>query len=121
MVNLKSSRFQKNALLWYFFLAFLISWIFWFIEPHLREQDSLLATFFIQLGSYGPILAAMFISIFSSPEKTDTLLRPRLLAGGLALGVVLMVIFNRMYKMPDASRLTTVVNELLSKLEESEL
>lgn len=89
MVELRFSRFQKYALLWYFFLAFLISWIFWFIEPHLREQDSLLATFFIQLGSYGPILAAMLISIFSSPEKTDTPLRPRLLAGSLALGVAI--------------------------------
>jgi membrane protease YdiL (CAAX protease family) len=89
MSEFRSSRFQKYALIWYFLLAFLISWIFWFVEPHLREKDPLLATFLIQLGTYGPILAAMLVSSLSTFEKKHTPVWPRLLAGSIALGVAI--------------------------------
>jgi membrane protease YdiL (CAAX protease family) len=69
----------------YFLLAFAISWVFWFIEPALRLKDPITATFFIQLGTYGPLFAAVFISALTNPERNRARLGPRLLAGGLAL------------------------------------
>jgi len=80
------SLFHKYALLAYLILAFLISWIFWFIEPSLRSEDGVTSNFFIQLGTFGPIFAAMFVSTFQSSERRSTPLWKRLLAGGLALG-----------------------------------
>ena len=80
-----TSIFQKYSLIAYLFLAFLISWIFWFIEPGLRLKDSVTATFFIQLGTFGPIFAGMFVSAFQTSERQSTPLWQRLLAGGLAL------------------------------------
>ena len=69
----------------YLVLAFSISWVFWFIEPSLRSRDGVTATFFIQLGTFGPIFAGMFVSAFQTSERQSTPLWQRLLAGGLAL------------------------------------
>jgi len=80
------SLFQKHALTAYLILAFLISWVFWFIEPGLRSGDGVPSTFFIQLGTFGPIFAAMFVSAFQSSDRQSIPLWKRLLAGGLALG-----------------------------------
>ena len=80
-----TSLFQKHSLMAYLVLAFLFSWIFWFIEPSLRSKDSVTATFFIQLGTFGPVFAAIFVSSFQSSERQSTALWQRLLAGGLAL------------------------------------
>jgi len=80
------SLFQNHSLMAYLVLSFLISWIFWFIEPGLRSGDGVTSTFFIQLGTFGPIFAAMFVSAFQSSEQQSTPLWKRLLAGGLALG-----------------------------------
>lgn len=77
--------FQKHALMVYLVLSFLISWVFWFIEPGLRSGDGVTSNFFIQLGTFGPIFAAMFVSVFQSSERQHTHLWQRFLAGGLAL------------------------------------
>lgn len=79
------SFFQKYALILYFVLTLLISWAFWFIEPSPRTKDAVTATFLIQLGSYGPILAAMLLAAVSDSERVHTPLWCRLLAAGLAL------------------------------------
>jgi len=83
-----TSFFQKHSLMAYLVLAFLISWVFWFIEPTLRSGDGVTSSFFIQLGTFGPIFAAMFISAFQSSEQQKTAFWKRLLAGGLALVAV---------------------------------
>jgi membrane protease YdiL (CAAX protease family) len=88
-VNRLGSFVRKNALILYFSLAFLISWVFWFIEPNLRSKDPVIATFFVQLGSYGPILAAMMVSVMSSSEPKYTPLRRKLLVGSFALAAAI--------------------------------
>lgn len=59
-----TSLFQKHALMAYLMLSFLVSWNFWFIEPSFRSGDGVISYFFIQLGTFGPIFAAMFVSVF---------------------------------------------------------
>ncbi len=86
-----SSLFQEKALPLYFGGAFLISWIAWFIEPFLRSSDPVAATFFIQFGTYGPVLAAMLVTALGNRERTPASLGRRLLAGGLALAVAVYV------------------------------
>jgi membrane protease YdiL (CAAX protease family) len=82
-----STIFQEKGLPLYFGGAFLISWIFWFIEPLLRTSDPVAAGIFIQFGAYGPILAAMLVAAVGSPQRTPAPLARRLLAGGMALAV----------------------------------
>jgi membrane protease YdiL (CAAX protease family) len=86
-----SAIFQEKALPLYFGGAFLISWIAWFIEPLLRSSDPVAASFFIQFGAYGPVLAAMGVSALGKPERVSAPLGRRLLAGGLALAVAIYV------------------------------
>jgi hypothetical protein len=62
-----SAFFQKRPLMLYFGGAFLISWIFWFIEPLLRARDPVAAGIFIQIGTYGPVLAAMLVATLGDP------------------------------------------------------
>lgn len=76
---------QKYALVIFLAAAFLISWVFWFIEPLLRASDPLTATFLVQLGTYGPVLAAMLISFLSNTKKAQSSVWQGLLAGGLVL------------------------------------
>ena len=85
----RASFLQEHALTSYFLLAFFISWAFWFIEPSLRSRDSITAGCLIQLGSYGPILAAMFVSFVSASKQNRPRPWPRFLAGGLALSAAI--------------------------------
>ena len=86
-----SSIFQDKALPLYFGGAFLISWIFWFIEPFLRSSDPVAANLFIQFGTYGPVLAAMLVTALGNREHIPAPLGRRLLAGGLALAAAVYV------------------------------
>jgi membrane protease YdiL (CAAX protease family) len=88
-VDQPSSIFQRHPLILFFSLAFLISWIFWFIEPGVREKDSITASFLIQIGTYGPVLAAMIISAILNHERAHSPLWQGLLAGGLALAAAI--------------------------------
>lgn len=82
---------RKHALPLYFCGAFLIAWVFWFLEPGLRNRDAFLADLFIKFGTYGPVLAAMFISALSNPERVPAPWRLRLLAGGLVLAIAIYI------------------------------
>ena len=82
---------HKHALLLYFSGAFLIAWVFWFLEPSLRDRDGFVADLFIKFGTYGPVLAAMLVSALSNPERVPSPLRLRLLAGGLALAIAIYI------------------------------
>lgn len=86
-----SAIFQEKALPLFFGGAFLISWLFWFIEPLLRSRDPVAAGIFIQFGAYGPILAAMLVAAVGSQQRTPAPLARRLLAGGLALALAIYV------------------------------
>jgi len=89
LLNRWASLVQEHPLMLYFSLAFLISWGFWFIEPSLRSRDPISAGFFIQLGSYGPILAAILISVLATTEQIRSSWWPRFIAGGLALALAI--------------------------------
>lgn len=82
---------QAKALPFFFGGAFLISWIFWFVEPVLRGSNPIAAAIFIQFGAYGPVLAAMLVAALSRPERIPAPLGRRLLAGGLALAAAVFV------------------------------
>jgi hypothetical protein len=82
---------RKHALLMYFCGAFLIAWVFWFLEPGLRNRDAWAAGLFIQFGTYGPVLAAMLVSALSNPERVVAPLRLRLLASGLVLAIAVYI------------------------------
>jgi uncharacterized protein len=82
---------RKHALLLYFCGAFLIAWLFWFLEPCLRGRDGLAAGLFIKFGTYGPVLAAMLVSALSSPDRVPAPLGLRLLAGGLVLSLAIYI------------------------------
>jgi membrane protease YdiL (CAAX protease family) len=69
----------------FFGAAFLISWVFWFLEPSLRGSDGITAGLLIKIGTYGPVLAAMLISAFANPRRVPASFRLRGLAGGLVL------------------------------------
>ena len=86
-----STVFQEKALPLYLGGAFLISWIFWFIEPLLRSSDPVAAAFFIQFGAYGPVLAAMLVAALGSGQRIPAPLGRRLLATGLALAAAVYV------------------------------
>jgi membrane protease YdiL (CAAX protease family) len=82
---------RNHALLLYLCGAFLIAWIFWFLEPGLRDRDGLAADLFIKFGTYGPVLAAMLVSALSNPERVPAPLGLRLLAGGLVLALAIYI------------------------------
>jgi uncharacterized protein len=91
---------HKHTLAAYFSFAFLISWVFWFCEPALRLHDPLTATFLVQLGSYGPVLAAMLVSRLSTPDRLSSPLWPRLAAGSLTLAVAIYCAWPTARTMP---------------------
>ena len=82
---------RKHALLLYFCGAFLISWVFWLLEPCLRVRNGLAADLLIKFGTYGPVLAAMLVSALCNPERVPTPLRLRSLAGGLILALAIYI------------------------------
>jgi membrane protease YdiL (CAAX protease family) len=82
---------RKHALPLYFCSAFLIAWVFWFLEPCLRGRDVLTADWFIKFGTYGPVLAAMLLSALSNSARVAAPLRLRLLAGGLVLALAIYI------------------------------
>ncbi len=85
------SFFRIHSLAAYFGLAFLISWFFWSIEPALRARDPISATFFVQLGSYGPVLAAMIAAAIGTSEREHRPVVPRLAIAGLVLALAVFV------------------------------
>ena len=82
-----SAFIQRNALVVYFGVAFFISWVFWCIEPAVRPQDPITAGLLIQIGVYGPVLAAMLVASISDRERVRAPLWLRLLAGGAVLAL----------------------------------
>ena len=88
---LRAGFIRKHALPLYFCGAFLIAWVFWFMEPGLRHRDGLTASLLIKFGAYGPVLAAMLVSALAYPERVPAPLMRRLLAGGLILGLAIFL------------------------------
>lgn len=82
---------RKHALPLFFCMAFLISWVFWFLEPSLRVRDGLGAGLLIKFGTYGPVLAAMLVAALSNSERVLAPLGIRLAAGGLVLAMAIYV------------------------------
>ena len=75
----------------FFGAAFLISWVFWFLEPSLRGSDGISAGLLIKIGTYGPVLAAMLISALANPQRVPASFRLRGLAGGLVLVLAIYI------------------------------
>jgi hypothetical protein len=73
---------RKHALLFSSCGAFLVAWLFWFLEPCLRGREGLAANLFIKVGTYGPVPVVMLVSALFNPDRALSALGPRLLAGG---------------------------------------
>jgi membrane protease YdiL (CAAX protease family) len=81
----------RHALPCFFGMAFLISWVFWFVEPMVRGSDPLAAGLLVKIGTYGPVLAAVLVSALAQPERVSAPLRLRWLIAGLVLALAIYV------------------------------
>jgi uncharacterized protein len=82
---------NRRALPLFFGVAFLISWVFWFIEPTLRGRDGVSASLLIKIGTYGPVIAAMLISALINPQRVPASFILRGLAGGMVFVLAIYI------------------------------
>lgn len=80
---------REHSLLLFFSVAFLISWVLWFLEAGLRAGDGASAGLLVKIGTYGPVLSAMLVSALANPERTRAVLSVRFLAGGFVLALAI--------------------------------
>jgi membrane protease YdiL (CAAX protease family) len=57
-----SSTIKRHPTAWFFFFAFLISWMGWFLAPTLSPLGSHVTAFISLIGSYGPAFSAILVS-----------------------------------------------------------
>lgn len=67
-----TSKFiARHQVIVFFVLAFLISWTIWLLSPNLSANDDNALLVMTLMGTYGPALAAMFVSGVADPERLD--------------------------------------------------
>jgi membrane protease YdiL (CAAX protease family) len=64
--------FARHPVVVFVLLAFLISWLIWFLAPNWAGGDRYIFDSLVQIGSFGPAIAAWWVSAWLNPQPVRT-------------------------------------------------
>jgi CAAX protease family protein len=85
------TKIERNPVAAYFLFAFLITWTFWFLAPSLAIFGPKFVGFGIQIGSFGPVYAAILVSTIVDPKPSNIPATKRRLTFAMALVIMVLV------------------------------